>query len=113
MPGDGDVSSGLSKTAGTTAVRAPVGSTMPKPNVGSRPGTPRSFAVLMIRLITSPAGIVGQRDRISAAVPETIGAAKLVPCTFQYPAGRAPTSWVAGAVTTVSLPVIEPDHSLS
>src|SRR3954447_26180288 len=66
----------------------------------------------MIRLITSPAGMVGQRERISAAVPVTIGAAKLVPCTFQYPPPDwAPTSWVAGAVTTVSLPVIEPDQS--
>jgi hypothetical protein len=37
----------------------------------------------MMRLTTSAADIVGQRDRIRAAVPETIGAAKLVPCTRQ------------------------------
>ena len=83
MPGDGDVSSGFSRTAGTSAVRAPTGLTRPKPKVASRPLGPRSLAVRMMRLMTSPAGMVGQRERISAAVPETMGAAKLVPCTFQ------------------------------
>ena len=33
--------------------------------------------------VIAVAGMVGQRERTSAAVAETIGAAKLVPCTFQ------------------------------
>ncbi len=109
-PTGGVLSSGLLTASGTVAVSAPVGSSRPKPKTSSRPGAPRSFAVWMILLITSLADMSGQRERMSAAVPATIGAAKLVPCTRQYPPGFAPTRSVAGAVITVSLPVIEPDH---
>src|SRR6266545_523353 len=55
----------------------------------------------------------GQRDRISVAVAVTKGAAKLVPWTRQYPPGRAPSRFTAGAVSTVCGPVSEPDHNAS
>ena len=51
----------------------------------SRPGAPRSSAVVIRRLTTSPACIAGQRERTRAAVAETSGAAKLVPRTRQKP----------------------------
>src|SRR5262249_5488167 len=79
----------------------------------SRPAGPRSRAVRISRLITFAASRVGQRERISAAVAATRGAAKLVPCTFQYPPGRAPMRLTAGAVRTVGAPVSEPAHSAS
>lgn len=72
-----------------------------------------SRAVLIRRFTTSPADICGQWDRIRAAVAATSGVAKLVPCTRQYPPGRAPTRPVAGAVRIVAGPVIEPDQRLS
>ena len=53
----------------------------------------------------------GKRDRTSATAPVTSGAAKLVPCTRQYPPGRAPSRFTAGADSTVAGPVSEPDHS--
>src|SRR5439155_2671299 len=67
----------------------------------------------MRRLTTFAASSAGQRDRISVAVPATSGAAKLVPCTHQYPPGRAPSRSAAGAVRAVAGPVSEPDQSSS
>ena len=62
---------------------AATGSTAPKPYDSSRPIGPTSRAVLISRLTTLAADMVGQRERIRAAVAETSGAAKLVPCTRQ------------------------------
>src|SRR5687768_5597305 len=67
----------------------------------------------MILLITLAALRCGNLDRTSAAAPVTSGAAKLVPCTRQYPPGRAPIRLTAGALSTVCGPVRQPDQSWS
>src|SRR5947207_1844416 len=64
-----------------------------------------------MRLMALAASRSGKRDRTSATAPVTSGAAKLVPCTRQYPPGRAPSRFTAGADSTVAGPVSEPDHS--
>src|SRR5690349_19592654 len=54
----------------------------------------------------------GYRERISDAVAATSGAAKLVPCTRQYPPpALAPNRLTAGATSTVGAPVSEPFQS--
>src|SRR4051794_5839107 len=67
----------------------------------------------MSRLTTLAADIPGYLARISAAVAETSGVAKLVPCTCQYPPGRAPTRPSAGADSATCGPDTEPDQKLS
>src|SRR5262245_56767298 len=67
----------------------------------------------MSRLTTLAADMVGYRARISAAVAATSGAAKLVPCTCQYPPGRAPTRPSAGADSATRGPDTDPDQKLS
>lgn len=105
------VSSGLPETRATSAVSAAGGSSAPKPYSGSRPAGPRSRAVAINRLTTSPADRCGHLPRISAAVAATRAAAKLVPCAVRYvPSGCAPST-TAGAASTVSGPVTEPGHA--
>ena len=71
--------SGFADTSSTGSVSALSGRTTPKPYCGSRPGGPRSFAVLIICWITLGALSLGYLARISAAKPETNAAAGLVP----------------------------------
>src|SRR5262245_12813016 len=70
---------------GRSAVSALTGSTIPYPYSGSRPGGPLSSAVAVSRRTTSAADIFGNLDRTSAATPDTIAAAPLVPSPTPYP----------------------------
>ncbi len=79
VEGFGSGSNGLRATGGNCAVSAPIGLTMPKPVAASRPGSAMSFAVLINALTTSLAGISGCFARTSAATPDTIADAALVP----------------------------------
>src|SRR5690625_2182570 len=102
---------GLESTEATSAVSAACASIMPRPYKLSSPAPPVSSAVAEIRLITWWAGIDGFSARISAAIPETRGAAPEVPDQWAYSSpGNATTSGSAGAATPMVMPSVEASH---
>ena len=67
------------RVSGTSAFSAASASSIPNPYRVSFPGSPASFAVLTIRLMTWWPLMSGHRERIRAATPATMGVAPEVP----------------------------------
>ena len=73
----------LAVFGGMSAVKAATGLTIPKPYSLSRPGSPLSIAVAVIRWITSGAFRSGNLERMRAATPAMIAVAGLVPVPLE------------------------------